>query len=316
MSRTKKFLVITSQRSTDIQWADREAAVKAFYGDLEDKLGDVAVLYTTYDEIECTVRNGAVTMFDNKHQLDLKTVDLVHFKNWMFDSEQAATIACYLEHHTVSFFNSEVNIQLAWGKVSQMVRLAFAKIEVPDTYFAKNRQMHRQFSTGLLPAGFSFPAILKADDGAKGNDNHLVRDVAAALAVLDERQDKHYVLQNFLPNDGDYRFLFMGLDEAPLVFLRLAAGDSHLNNTSQGGSGELVDISTLPKSYLGIARSAASALGREIGGVDILVDSRTQKPYVLEVNSTPALATGYNIGRKNELFANFLREQLESKEEE
>jgi glutathione synthase/RimK-type ligase-like ATP-grasp enzyme len=315
--KEKIVLIITSYRSKVTNWAERERYVEEFYSSVEQMLDDTRVIYTTSDDIVTTVINNKVTMRDVRHDLVLSQVDFVHFKNWMFDDEHAALIAYFLSLHKISFFNEEVNAGLAWGKISQMCRLAEGGVPVPDTLFAKKEVLYNYFANNELPQPFVFPLIMKADDGAKGNDNHLVRSAEESIGILkDTNPEKQFVVQNFLPNDGDYRFLFAGTDNAPLVFLRRGAGDSHLNNTSQGGSGELIEIKNLPAEFLQHARSAARMLKREISGVDIIVDKNTQKPYVLEVNSTPALATGYAVEQKKVLFKNFIESQLQQQEEE
>lgn len=315
----KTFLVITSAKSTDKDnaWEKREQYVQEFYGGLDALLKGISVAYTTYDDIVCQIKDGAVEIIDTRHNLNLGNVDIVHFKNWMFDNEEAAMIAFYLREHKVPFFNSEVDAGLAWGKISQMVRLAMGGVLVPNTFFAKKAKLITAFKDGQLPVDLSFPLIMKADGGAKGNDNYLVKDAEVAIAILTEASaDKEFVLQEYHPNDGDYRFLFIGTDEPPLVFTRQAQDGSHLNNTSKGGKGDFVKIDTLPAEYLSIARQAASILRREISGVDILVNKETGQPYVLEVNSTPALATGYGVPTKMKKFATFLQQVLEEQEEE
>jgi glutathione synthase/RimK-type ligase-like ATP-grasp enzyme len=314
---SKKVLIITSSRSKTSDWADRERYVEEFYSSVQSLLDDTTILYTTYNDIITTVIDSQVTVVDSRHSINLKDVNVVHFKNWMFDHEHAALIAFYLKHHGVPFYNQEVNAGLAWGKISQMCRLAIGNVPVPDTFFAKAEVLKDYFKKGRLPENFVFPLILKADDGAKGNDNFLVKTAEEAVKILDEAgEDKEFVVQNYLPNNGDYRFLFAGLEQVPLVFLRKAVKGTHLNNTSQGGSGSFVDIATLPGDYLIHAKNAARILRREISGVDIIVDKKTKRPYVLEVNSTPALATGYGVKEKQKLFKRFIESHLQQEEEE
>jgi glutathione synthase/RimK-type ligase-like ATP-grasp enzyme len=307
----RQFLVITSNRSVSTIWEKREAYVKEFYAQLETKVDNVEVRYTTYNDITYLVRGKKVRIYDTRHQVDLKDVDAVHFKNWMLDREQAATIAAYLRRHGVTFFNQEVDSGQASGKLSQMFYLAMAKLPVPDTYFARKPQLIKDFQQESLPPDFKFPLILKDNDGAKGEDNHLVTSSQQAIKILQAAPaEMDFVVQNFLPNDGDLRFLFMGFDQEPLVFRREALAGTHLNNTSMGGQGSFVDLGSLPTDYLGIARQAAQILHREISGVDLLVDKNTERVYILEVNYTPALATGYGVDRKNDQFAQFLQQQL------
>lgn len=315
--KAKTFLIITSHRAVTNSWLDREKYLNKFIDQLAAQVEEARVLYTTYDDISCLVKSGTVTMIDQKNQIDLKDVALVHFKNWMLDAEQAATIVFYLKCHSVAFYNSEVDSGLAGGKIAQMCRLAMIGVPVPDTFFAKRESLSQIFASGNLPNGFQLPLILKADNGSKGEDNYLIKSFRKGQEILASTDpDKDFVLQNYIPNEGDYRFLFMGLDEPPMVFLRRGVSGSHLNNTSQGGQGSLVPAKEIPKEYVQLARRSAEALSREICGVDILVDSVTQKAYILEVNSTPAIATGYALERKVAKFASFLTEVLEQREEE
>lgn len=313
----KKVLIITSSRSKTSDWADRERYVEDFYSNVESLLEGTRILYTTYNDVVTSVIGGQVVIKDTRHSIDLKDVDVVHFKNWMFDHEHAALIAFYLKQHQIPFYNTEVDAGLAWGKISQMCRLAVGGVPVPDTFFAKRDLLKAYFVKNQLPKVFSFPMIIKADDGAKGNDNFLVKSTEEAVNILEAAaEDKEFVVQNYLPNDGDYRFLFAGLEQAPLIFMRKAVKGTHLNNTSQGGSGSFVDIKSLPDDYLVYAKNAARILSREISGVDIIVNNKTKVPYVLEVNSTPALATGYGVEKKAQLFKQFIESYMDLQEEE
>lgn len=312
----KIFLVLTSKRSkADNEWKLREQYVRTFYEAVQDISG-IRTLYATYDSIVCTVENNQTKIITTDHNIDLDKVSVVHFKNWMFNQELASTIAFYLRTHGVTFFNSEVDAGLAWGKTSQMFRLAEAGVPVPDSLYASREKLLEYIESDSLPERFQYPLIIKSDQGVKGDDNFLVHDKADAIASIHKtEQGTEFIVQCFLPNDGDYRVLFMGTSQDPLIFKRTAVAGSHLNNTSKGGSGEFIDVKDFPPQFLEIAKKSVDTLKREIGGVDVLVDSRTDKPYVLEVNSTPALATGYGVDVKQVKFSDFLRSTISTHEE-
>lgn len=68
----------------------------------------------------------------------------------------------------------------------------------------------------------------------------------------------------------------------------------------EGKRGALYPI---PKKQADLAVKAANALGIEIAGVDILIDDRSDKLFVLEVNSAPRWEairtdTGINVERE------------------
>jgi glutathione synthase/RimK-type ligase-like ATP-grasp enzyme len=314
---TKKILIITSRSEKTASWKEREQYVKDFCETVAGYLDNANVLYTTYRDLHYVVRGGVTTVTDTLNRLDLKEVHLVHFKNWAFEYGEAPVVAAYLKAHGIPFFNSEVATTPASAKLAQMVVLGGGGVPVPDTFFASKEQLRAFFERDALPEGFVYPLIMKANDGSRGDDNHLIAMAKEALDVLTASDpEKEYVLQNFIPNDGDYRFLFCGLDATPIIFHRKGADGSHLNNTSKGGSGTFVQSSDITPECMQYARRAAELLGREIGGVDILIDAETGKPYVLEVNGTPALATGYGVDQKAEHFARFVQQQLDAQEEE
>jgi glutathione synthase/RimK-type ligase-like ATP-grasp enzyme len=313
----KKLLIITSTTEKTAAWKEREAYVQRFCNEIEERVDNLEVIYTTYGQLIYSVINGKRSIYDSRNRLDVALVNLVHFKNWTYEPEEAGLLAKYLESRGVAFLNSEVNNGLAQTKITQMFVLAQGGMPVPNTLYAKKNIIKTFFEKGL-PDGFKLPIIMKANDGSRGDDNYLIKTADQALKILNAEasSDKEFVLQNFIENDGDYRFLFIGLEEDPLVFKRTASGESHLNNTSKGGHGEFIDLASLNPLALEYARKSAQLLKREIGGTDIIIDKQSGKHYVLEVNGTPALATGYGVNEKADKFAKFIKQVLELEEEE
>lgn len=309
----KRFLTITSQSGQTVAWKQREAYVKNFSEQLAQQFdGDLIAHYATYQSIAFEVINGVPRVWhvDSEHPLEF--YDFVHFKNWMYELEMASVIARYLDRKGRPYANTEVGAHINLGKLSQMFELAWAGLPVPDTLIASNEELIKQLKNN---SHFTFPLILKAVDGSKGDDNYLVKTHAALAKILKDN-DKLFMVQQFIPNDGDIRLLFVGLEREPLVFGRKGDGSSHLNNTSKGGEGTFIPLKELDAQIRVDAYRAAEVLQREIGGVDIIVDKKTGKHYVLEVNATPAIATGYGADRKLEEFVSFLEESLFDDSEE
>lgn len=308
---SKKFLIITSRSEHTVAWQERKQYVEKFCQALNDKLDDVKVIYTTYQDMLFSIIDSEVSIKDTLNNMDLSSVDYVHFRNWQYDTGETIATALYLESCGVPYMNSEAGSSMPTGKLAQMFKLALNKLPVPDTFSASATEMRKMFSERKLPERFNFPLIIKANEGSRGNDNYLAKDFEQAIRIVsNDGHIKKYIIQKFVPNDGDYRFLFIGADNPPLIFFRKGNDKSHLNNTSKGASGHLVDKDKLPKGYLKLARDATRLFAREVSGVDVLVDKKTRKPYILEVNATPALATGYSTDLKIEHFIKFLRRSM------
>jgi glutathione synthase/RimK-type ligase-like ATP-grasp enzyme len=117
--------------------------------------------------------------------------------------------------------------------------------------------------------------------------------------------------QDLIDSDGsDYRFLVTG-GRTRLVIKRIGSGDSHLNNTSQGATTEVVPLENIDESVLLVVHKMSSALHREVTGIDIMFDKTTSKPYFLEANPIPQIATGSNVELKLDALAEALREAAE-----
>ena len=88
-----------------------------------------------------------------------------------------------------------------------------------------------------------------------------------------------YYLQEYVPNDGDFRIFVI---EGSAVGAIRRTSDTLAHNIHQGGRGIPVDITPEMQELAG---GAARAVGVDYGGVDLL---RYHDGYcVLEVNGTP-----------------------------
>jgi glutathione synthase/RimK-type ligase-like ATP-grasp enzyme len=136
--------------------------------------------------------------------------------------------------------------------------------------------------------GFAFPLILKSASGTRGQDNFLVKDENEMREILQKNGRLTFVLQTFLPNNGDYRVVVMG-DAVVLAIKRTSGSDSHLNNTSQGSLAEAVPVDSLPQGVREASVRAASFFGRQIAGVDMVQSTADSRWYCFEVNRAPQI---------------------------
>ena len=209
-------------------------------------------------------------------------------------------------------------------KAWQMLTLKKAGIDVPKTVYGslwylfewmKGKQNPLSFDSAQdisLKKGdlnesklaFDFPVIVKGSGGDRGTrvfkaDNleqleKLVRD----LRKSETEEGKRYMLQEFIPNDGDYRVLVLG-DKVLGVMKRSSQNKKEFrNNYSAGGS---VEIADLPEEVKQLAVKAAEVCGLAVAGVDVAFrDYDFKKPVVWEVNKGPQFkgfmkATGIDV---------------------
>jgi ribosomal protein S6--L-glutamate ligase len=185
-------------------------------------------------------------------------------------------------------------------KAWQMLALKRAGIDVPKTVYGSLWYLFEQMRLRT----FDFPVILKGSGGDRGTrvfkaDNleqleKLVRD----LRKTETDEGKRYMLQEFIPNDGDYRVLVLG-EKVLGVMKRSSQNKKEFrNNYSAGGS---VEIADLPEEIKQLAIKSAKVCGLAVAGVDVAFrDFDMTKPVIWEVNKGPQFkgfmkATGIDV---------------------
>ncbi|MFM7075937.1 MAG: RimK family alpha-L-glutamate ligase [Planctomycetaceae bacterium] len=173
--------------------------------------------------------------------------------------------------------NAPAALETAIDKYLSLARLAAAGIPVPRTVVAQDPDAIRAAWESL-----GRDAVVKPLFGSCGRGIERVasaESLGRLVAAAAEGGTATY-LQAFVPHDGwDVRVLLVG----PRAFAmrRRARGDWR-TNLALGGTAEPIDP---PAAWLDLARRAASLLGVEVAGVDLLPGPDGM--VVLEVNAVP-----------------------------
>lgn len=215
----------------------------------------------------------------------------VRFELWLKSPQQALAAATYLERKHVAFSGHEATQVLCSTKIGEMVRMSDQGLPLPRTFMSSYRETLRMFKQ---QPPIAYPCVAKAADAFGGHMNYLVHDYAELKAALAAHREQFFVIQEYIPNDCDYRCLVMG-GHIKLVLKRSRGADNttHLNNTSAGAQGTFVPVSDLPEAVRRDALAAARAtLRSDYAGIDVMTDKITGRHYILEVNEAPAIQTG------------------------
>ena len=190
-------------------------------------------------------------------------------------------------------------------KAWQMLALKEAGIEVPKTVYGSLWYLYEQMKTEkMIATPFIFPVILKGSGGDRGTrvfkaDNleemeKLVRD----LRKSETEEGRRYMLQEFIPNNGDYRVLVLGEKVLGVMKRSSQSVAEFKNNYSAGGK---VEVADLPEEIKQLAVKAAKVCGLAVAGVDVAFrDNDLKKPIIWEVNKGPQFkgfmqATGIDV---------------------
>lgn len=254
------------------------------------------------------ISTESVHIFDAVSGKDLAEMDAVLMTNWFSHAsirkDMALTIARYLEHEKVPYMNTEAGQSRSTSKLSQMIIAAYEGVHIPRTVFSLSLGNTMDY---MKKVSFKTPFIFKDAQASRGNGNYKLDTVDAILEHTSEHSEKTpFIAQELIESDGsDYRFFIVG-GKTQLVIHRIGSGTSHLNNTSAGATTELISPQNMSDESNAIAATMSRALHRELTGLDIMIDNRTKRPYFLEANPIPQIATGSNIDTKLKALADTL----------
>jgi len=185
-----------------------------------------------------------------------------------------------LERRGVRIFNPPRTIEASVDKYLTLCLLQRHDIPVPRTMVSQTMESAlQQF------AQFTGNVVVKPIFGSMGRGLSRIRSVAEAEVCFAEQLQKGEVIyqQEFIEHGGtDLRLLVIG-DE--VLAMKRINPDHWITNIAQGASGHRHHPS---ENEIELARRAAAAVGASIAGVDLVYDSLTGKPYVLEINSAPS----------------------------
>ncbi|MCC5917090.1 MAG: 30S ribosomal protein S6--L-glutamate ligase [Cryomorphaceae bacterium] len=131
------------------------------------------------------------------------------------------------------------------------------------------------------------PLIVKLLEGTQGLGVVLAETRKAAKSVIEAFYglSANILIQEFIPeaNGCDVRAFVIG-NKVVAAYKRIGKEGDFRSNLHRGGTGEKIRLSKVEKEA---AVKAASSLGLQIAGVDMLQSNRG--PLILEVNSSPGL---------------------------
>jgi RimK family alpha-L-glutamate ligase len=150
--------------------------------------------------------------------------------------------------------------------------------------------------SALEKVGGKFPIIMKLLSGTQGIGVSIIDSYASFKSVYQTLKkvspSSEILIQEKIESDYDIRIQVITnhkLDPAKIMIGAMKRGKIEKDFRTNYSLGGEVSPITLTKEIEEIAFKAANAVGCIWCGVDIIVDKKTKKPYILEVNSSPGV---------------------------
>lgn len=284
----------------DRNWGFFRSSIQNSIGeDVEIVMGELVSL-----TFECSDYDSKV--YDRARGWSLSDFDLVVFRIIREELARASASASYLIANNIPYIDTQVQPRGRSKYAAAVLRQAAGLSAIPTVHGSRTTLIE-MVESGELP--FGYPLVIKDNNGKKGRFNFIAHTKERALEILHRDKEIDFIIQAFIPNKGDYRVLVFG-DQPVLVMYRQAQGDSHLNNTSQGATAEMLPLESVDPAILEIAKTAARTEDIEVAGVDVMKNDETGEYFVVEVNSSPQLASGAYPELKSAAYATYLKSLL------
>lgn len=253
----------------------------------------VDVVCSSFSKLNFITSEGNVKVF--VEGIDLAEFSAVYFRLVGRRYEDAALLTYYCRQAGVklvdSIYESDGVIRIPIPKSIEVKLLVDAGIPVPKTYFGRMK-MIRQNAPGIL----GFPFVIKGTTGKQGNavwspTTYEVLDKLVEEFTPKERKGERFIAQEFIKTSQRNRVFVIG-DNAVAAITRPTRWRKRFLEKVNGEFPEGVKkaLDPIPDIDAEIAVKAARAVRIEVGGVDVIHEDATGKPYVLEVNSAPRWA--------------------------
>jgi glutathione synthase/RimK-type ligase-like ATP-grasp enzyme len=301
----KKALLLCRRHSIVAGYEDTSLLVQMLNEQASYKKLPMTYDYTVYENLLHVITPDSARIIDLENNTDIADYDIVYHRRWNNETAGSLAAAIYLEAKGVPYIDREAGQVTSRSKLTQMWRLWQAGLPVPPTVAVGDQAGYDWLLNHLGELPFGFPMILKGARSTRGQDNYLVHSKEELARHLHDYAEVSFLLQEFIPNDCDYRVIVCGQD-IRLVMRRTAASNTHANNTSLGGTAELVAPDTLPANVLNDCIKAAQLFGRDFAGVDVTLHKQTNRHYFFEVNRAPQVESGKYVDEKAAILAQYL----------
>ncbi len=223
--------------------------------------------------------------------------DVVILRGILMSIKKTIALIEHMRKDNIKVFDNNLGeMQYSIDKVSDLAKLALAKMPLPDTEYANSYEKFVQMAKVI-----GYPVIVKPINTGKGIGVTKIESQKQLEQYVRTRQKgdlkaKQLIIQQYIPYEYDLRILVIG--ENTFTMRRIPGEGEFRANYSLGGRVELYSPS---KETETLAIQALNSINMSVGGVDVLI-TKDNKQYILEVNHSPGFegmekATGQNIAQ-------------------
>ncbi len=224
----------------------------------------------------------------------------------------AGNLALCLEHLQIEYTDTVFKRIGPFGsKMTALIQLSLAGLPMMPSYYCQRPKIRERM--GEIIHRFGFPLIAKDLSLERGKGVFLLKKKEDFDFLNKVDPKREFLFQDFYPDNEEYRILTLGYKSMVYYQKIRTDPDEFRANTALGAEEKYLAVSQASKKMRAMAVKSARVLDYEIAGVDFLIDKRTQKTWILEVNRGPGLTYDTKISPEVPAFASFVAKKLRVK---
>ncbi|MDD3773722.1 MAG: hypothetical protein PHW50_00315 [Patescibacteria group bacterium] len=238
--------------------------------------------------VEGNFENLAFVFQKNKIKILYKNIDLKSFDFiWLSSFWDSRDLAYAVKLYLKKFKIASTYVEKSTSKLTDQMFCSLAGLPVPDTLFLGVKDITS--SLKQIKTICDYPLIIKDTKGSRGLDSIYIKNESELVEKLKQFPNyRKFLFQKYIPNLYDWGVLVAngvvvsGEKSYPEI-------GEFRNNVCNGAKEVFISPNKIPVDIKEIAIRANNLLGLSWSRSDIIVDSNTQKPYLLEVNRMPGI---------------------------
>lgn len=217
--------------------------------------------------------------------------DVIYFRLVGKSLETAALVSEYAKKKGLkivdSIYQKSQVFPITQSKAQEMKALSDANLPVPKTFFGALPEIVKKSKLE-----FGFPFVIKSTSGSRGREVYSPKDakeLKSLLSILlkEGKAGKKFFAQEFINCTKRIRVLIVGGKILGLIS-QLTKWRKRVSGYKPQADEKKIERFTPSRDIERLAQEAFKAVGIDIAGVDILVDEKSGKNFVIEVNAAPS----------------------------
>ncbi|MDD2656215.1 MAG: ATP-grasp domain-containing protein [Patescibacteria group bacterium] len=261
----------------------------------------VQVATSNFEEFELFIEKDKVKAFIEKQPLEKYKV--IFSRNVGKQKNLAFILSELCKKQNILYIDKLHSSINDATKLKQTVLLAINNLPVPKTYFTS---IYDDVALETAEKFLGYPMVIKLSKSSLGLGVYLAKNKNEAKKIIKKNLANEIIIQEFIPNTFDYRILILGKTIGAIIKRERQTDEKEFrNNVYLGANETFLKQKEVDKKITKLALKSAKITNIQVAGVDIVVD-KAGRPYVLEVNISPAFTFDEKISNEIESLSNYL----------